>query len=196
MAKDEEERSPLDDLVDLLVYAPVGLIYEYDKVMPRLVKRGKSQVQLMRALGKVAVKRGRGDSMVGLADSVGTIVARRVTELGEAIGLAPTDDIDEPTDQPPSPAPPPPTAADRIAPQLASDADIQAPPEISDPAAVEAETTELALPIAGYDDLTAREIVKLLDDDLEPSQLARLRAHEEATRARKTVLGKLDRLGA
>ena len=34
----EEERNPIDQLVDLFVYAPVGLLYEYDEVIPRLVK--------------------------------------------------------------------------------------------------------------------------------------------------------------
>ena len=51
------------------------------------------------------------------------------------------------------------------------------------------------LPIASYDDLTAREIIGLLDD-LDHDQLERIRAHEQANRARKTVLAKLDRLGA
>ncbi|MEM7274885.1 MAG: hypothetical protein AAF547_17515 [Actinomycetota bacterium] len=51
------------------------------------------------------------------------------------------------------------------------------------------------LPIARYDELTAKEIIGLLDE-LDPAQLSRIRAHEEANRARKTVLGKLDRLDA
>jgi len=52
---------------------------------------------------------------------------------------------------------------------------------------------DLPLPIAGYENLPAREIIPLLSD-LDSEMLARIRQYESATRARKTVLAKLDRL--
>ena len=49
------------------------------------------------------------------------------------------------------------------------------------------------LPIAGYDSLTAREIIGLLGE-LNPAQRERIRAYEAENRGRKTVLAKLDAL--
>ena len=171
----EEEPSPVDQLIDLFVYAPVGLLYEYDEVLPKLDRRGKSQVQLARVIGKMAMNQGGSESFNQLAEGLAMMVARRITEIGESMGLAPPsgeDAADEPVED----------AADE-------------PDEIAPPSPAVAVGTQPPLPIAGYDDLTAREIVALLDE-LEMDQLARVRAHEEANRGRKTVLGKLERLGA
>lgn len=171
---DDQDQNPLDQLVDLFVYAPVGLLYEYQEVLPKLVKRGKSQVQLARVVGKMAVARGGPDTFTAAAEGVATIIARQITELGEAIGLAP-------------PPPASPAGRDRSGPAAE-----EAAPALADADVIDVE--ERPLPIARYDELKAKEIVAMLDD-LEPDQLDRIRAHEEANRARKTVLGKLERLG-
>ena len=171
---DERPRSPVDDLVDLLVYAPVGLLYEYDEVLPRLVKRGKSQVQLARVIGKMAAERGGPESVGAVVEALANMMAERVTEIGSAIGLAPPIADDEAG------------AEDPLESGSGRGGATAEPGDDGEPR---------PLPIAGYDRLTAREIVGLLDE-LDAGQLARIRAHEEANRARKTVLGKLDRLGA
>jgi hypothetical protein len=49
-----------------------------------------------------------------------------------------------------------------------------------------------ALPIAGYDDLTAAEITKRLKD-LSPGELRKVRAHERRGARRKSVLGAIER---
>jgi polyhydroxyalkanoate synthesis regulator phasin len=48
-----------------------------------------------------------------------------------------------------------------------------------------------AFPIAGYDDLTAAEVVERLRD-LEPAELRQVREYERRNANRKTVLGALD----
>jgi polyhydroxyalkanoate synthesis regulator phasin len=48
-----------------------------------------------------------------------------------------------------------------------------------------------AFPIAGYDELTAAEVVERLRD-LEPGELRRVREYERRNANRKTVLGALD----
>ncbi len=180
----DDEQSPIDQLIDLFVYAPVGLLYEYEEVIPKLVKRGKSQVQLARFIGQVAVKRGDADPFTQLAEGLATLVARQITDIGAAIGLAP------PTDP----------AAGGAASGRTTDRDGRTPPALeivrspqSEPSPPPEPAEEQPLPIARYDELKAKEIVALLDE-LDAGQLARIRAHEEANRARKTVLGKLDRL--
>lgn len=51
------------------------------------------------------------------------------------------------------------------------------------------------LPIEGYDDLAARQVVDRLED-LEPADLARIETYEREHRNRSTVLGKISILTA
>ena len=177
----DEEQNPVDQLIDLFVYAPVGLLYEYQEVIPKLVRRGKSQVQLARVVGKMATNRGGGgEAFTMVAEGLASAVTKQLTEIGEAIGLAPPSSAGDDVQ------PPPPKLALVETPQ-----DDEAEVEVAEEDLEEFEAP--VLPIARYDELTAKEIVGLLDD-LEPGQLERIRTHEASNRARKTVLGKLDRL--
>ena len=55
----EQDRRLVEQALDLLVYAPVGLALEARELMPKLVERGRGQVALTRLAGRVAAKRGR-----------------------------------------------------------------------------------------------------------------------------------------
>lgn len=57
----EQDRPLIEQALDLLVYAPVGLALEARELMPRLVERGRGQVVLTRLAGRVAAKRGRAE---------------------------------------------------------------------------------------------------------------------------------------
>lgn len=173
-----DERNPVDQLVELLVYAPIGLLYERDDVLPRLVTRGRSQVQLARVLGQLAVRQGQHavEERVGevLAPAGGGL-ARIITDLGSLVGLAPrSTDGDAAPDQAPTAVP------------TGADDDEHGGPEVAD-------TIDAPLPIAGYDQLPARTIIPLLAD-LSRRQRQVVRQHEETHRRRKTVLGQLDLL--
>lgn len=181
MAKTSEaggdENSPgVNQLLDMFIYAPIGLLYEYPDVLPQLVKKGKSQVQIAKVMGEFALRKGQADPAAFAAESLagaGGAIAKLITELGDLLAnpQPETHSSDGASDQP-----------------------------ASGPAAIEATATAKPaksaskLPIANYDSLTAREIVSLLSD-ITPAQRARVRAHETQNRARKTVLAKLDQLG-
>ena len=179
----ESDDNPLEQLVELLVYAPIGLIYEYPDVLPKLIKRGKSQVQLAKFAGQMAIKQQQAKGQMGGGDSpvpsvpselLVETLAKLITDVGAMVGLAP--------------------------PQGGSSG---APPNESVPApVVEAEQPDqhitagpntTRLPIDGYDKMTAKEVLSLLEDLTRP-QLARVRDHEQSNRNRKTVLAKIDRL--
>lgn len=186
----DDERTPIDDLVDLFLYAPVGLLYEYEEVLPKLVRRGKSQVQLARVLGTMAV-RGQGPVPANaVVEAVASMVVSRLGEIGESLGLGPQG-ADSATGSKADGADP---AREERAATAGSGSD-EADPEGEAPGDAAAVAEDAPLPIASYDSLTAREIIGLLDE-LDAGQQARIRAHEERNRARKTVLGKLDRLSA
>ena len=150
-------------LIDVALYAPIGLVYEYEEVVPKLVTRGRSQVQLARVLGQMAVRSGEGGrpGSGDVVNVVSMVAARAITELGSSVGLAPPRDGSGPSEPPP--------AADR-----AEDKPIR------------------PLPIAGYDDLNARQVIELVDD-LTPEERERIEVHERANRNRKTVLAKIER---
>ena len=68
--------------------------------------------------------------------------------------------------------------------------------DAADPAPAPAETISAdQLPIAGYDDLAARQVVDRLED-LDPADLARIETYEREHRNRSTVLGKISILTA
>lgn len=198
MPSEAPSSNPLDQLVELFVYAPVGLLYEYPEVIPKLVKRGRSQVQLARLLAQMAANQARAggsggrsgglpplDTLAavlapGLGEAAGAAcnaLARLATDLGAAVGLAPQ--------------PPPAGAPANAAGPSGASAERSETPASAAPSDEEAEAAPL--PIAGYDDLTAREVIGLLED-LSPRQRQQIRAHEAANRGRKTILAKLDQL--
>ncbi|MFT7600625.1 MAG: hypothetical protein ACI8TP_003569 [Acidimicrobiales bacterium] len=180
-----DDKSAADQLVELLVYAPVGLLYEYENVFKQVVTRGRSQVQLAKVMGKMASQRGSGDIEENLSQAVGGVaatLARGITEFGVAVGLAPPSEPD--------------VAATEVQPTEAPAPAAGTTP--TSPTPTKAPTKPAAgkpLPIAGYDDLRAKEIVVLLGD-LGAGQLARVASYENATRGRKTILARIDRLTA
>ena len=181
------------DLLDVMLYAPVGFLYEYRKVMPQLVKKGRSQMQLGMFIGRMAASKGGAGAERAAADALttmATIAARGITEFGQAVGLAPPDDEASPSEVITTELPPPPPPSARAKPTPDAPAKKKASKK---PAKKAATSSGPRLPIAGYDELTAREVVALVAD-LTPAQRARLRKHEESNRNRKTILAKLDRL--
>ncbi len=180
MSDQQNDSSPVEQLVELFVYAPVGLLYEYDKVLPQLVRRGKSQVQLAKVLGQMAAKQGQNQ----FPGPLGELIGGAATLLGQA------------TASPPS-APPETKVARAATARRGSPPSSRLQPDVEvEPAEAEptAEVDE-QLPIVGYDDLRAREIIPLLAD-LTPTQRERIGDHERANRQRKTVLAKLDSLAS
>lgn len=129
-------------LLNLLVYAPLGLALEAKEMVPKLAERGRGQVALTRLAGTVAAQRGQAEA------------SKLIDEISGALAMFLGGD--------------PPSAAAK-------------PRDISD-----AED----LPIVGYADLTAVEIVRLLAE-LDDDGLDVIEAFELANRNRTTVLSRI-----
>ncbi len=71
------EKSPREQAVELLVYAPIGLALEVRELVPKLVERGRGQVVLAQLLGRVAAERGKAE------------VARNVARFTPPAGTSP-----------------------------------------------------------------------------------------------------------
>lgn len=99
---DIEER-----LLDLFVYAPLGLVLEARELIPRLAERGRGQVALTRLAATVGAKQAESQfrAMVDdLADLVSGMVSTRC-EPGHSADTAPTEEPPEPVPDSASPFP-------------------------------------------------------------------------------------------
>jgi hypothetical protein len=204
-----EESTPLDRLVDLAVYAPVGLALELRKQLPGWAKTGRAEVdnrvKLYRMIGKFAVQQGRVELVKRLdqlaadraAASAGIIDAasERVEDGSGSSTTAPAS-----TSATVAGAPRRSTSTDEPRPVgraaagatklRATKAPASAPTTIADSGA---EPT--VLPIADYDSLAASQVVTRLGA-LSPAELVAVFDYETSHRGRRTVLGKVAQLQA
>ncbi|MEZ5244307.1 MAG: hypothetical protein R2707_04355 [Acidimicrobiales bacterium] len=138
-----------DQVLDLLVYAPIGLALEARELIPKLADRGRGQVALTRLAGKVAGQRGQGE-------------ARKVIDqVIEVVGTV-----------------------------LAGDA---GDPPITDEEVLDLTEEIDGLPIDGYDDLTAPQLLPFLSP-LSGDDLDTVLRYEQAHRSRATVINRIRQL--
>jgi hypothetical protein len=172
----DDPTSPLDRLLELAVFAPVGLVVTVGEELPALVEKGRrrvtSQVVLARLVGRFAVARATRE-----AERLASQAATLLDLLGGPSGptspsVAPVADTEH------SPRPP---TADRNG-HGARTVVVDAPSE-----------SQLAIP--GYDSLSAPQVVKRLDG-LVDGELEAVRRYEETHRGRRTILSKIAQLQA
>jgi hypothetical protein len=96
---DAQDRSPVETLCDVFVYAPLGLALEAPKLLPELAAKGRNQVAAARTVGRFVVSQAAG----GLAPLAGSVLGGVLRGLsGSRRSTGPTPVADEPT--PPAPA--------------------------------------------------------------------------------------------
>ncbi len=172
-ATPDGEPSAIDRTLDLFVFAPVGLVLTAMEDLPALVAKGRQRVETevrnARAEGEFVVTQGQQE------------VTQRVGKLLHGLGGqggANEEPFDGPVDQPDNerdepvaePAPP-------------------APKPAPDPA--DGEAVERAL--AGYDTLSASQVVRRLES-LGSEELRAVYRHEASHRNRRTILNRTSQL--
>ncbi|MFN8036205.1 MAG: hypothetical protein U0V73_09755 [Acidimicrobiia bacterium] len=186
-------KSRLDTALELFVYAPLGVtLYlrdAYPMIRAMLVNRGRTEVEQ------------RSSQMSGTLTSWKHAGASALAHLPIPGRARPGDDPAPPSAAParrpataaPPPSPPvgPPGAA-RPAPYPngngATAHGSAASPAPAAPGAAE-------LPIPGYDELSASQVVERLAG-LAPAELEIVRRYELAGRGRKTILGRIEQLAS
>jgi hypothetical protein len=181
-----DERTPLDHLLDLVLYGPVGFLAEAHELMPRLAETGRHQldhqVRTARMIGQFVVTFGRHKA------------EHTIRRLGDQASPAAN-----PAAEPPSPR--------LVAPELMVVAPAPAAADVDDQAAeieIAVRGAEPAPPtspvplgddlaIPSYDMLAASQVVPRLDG-LTESELDAVRRYETAHRGRKTILGRIAQL--
>jgi len=167
-----EHKSPVDQALDLLVFAPLGLALTAAEELPKLIEKGRqratSQAGLYRMMGQFAVNEGqhRAERFVRQAQE-------RLSDLTGNTGAA-------------GPAAAAPSARPAPAPSAASErsGNGQRP-------AARLSSDELAIP--AYDTLSAPQVVQRLAG-LSAEELESVRTYEAATRGRKTILSRVAQL--
>ncbi len=153
-------------LVDLALYAPVGLAVRAREELPSLISTGRahaaSRVETARMVGRVAVEQGRRLLRERLEAAIAGRRAAQSTPGADARAATPA-----PAASTPAPA--------------AADAAGAASPRSSD------------LAIDHYDSLAAAQVVDLLPS-LSPAELDDVERYERAHRNRRTILGKIAQL--
>lgn len=86
-----EDENLGEQLLDLFVYAPIGLLLEAKDLIPKLADRGRGQVALTQLAGKVAGNRGQTDAA--------PLIRRFLEAAGTALGSMTTgryeDELDD-----------------------------------------------------------------------------------------------------
>lgn len=167
-----EHKTPVDKLLELLVYGPAGLAVTAAEEFPHLVEKGRhridGQLHAARLVGQFAVQMGRRqlESTIGgwRPGSASPPPAPGAAEGGLTATAAP-----EAT--PPGSAPGPVVTAPSDNGALASD----------------------ALAIPGYDSLSASQVVQRLGG-LSAAELEAIRDHEQSHRHRRTILNRVEQL--
>lgn len=195
-----DDRSAAEQLVELCVYAPIGLVLDARSLLPGLVERGRQQVGVARMVGEFAVKWGsvQLDSKIGDAQE-------QAMGLLRATGLAPTEERDRRAGSAPEPAEdtaPPRADTTSSEPPSASTADSGATDgpddEVSDGAhddgSGEVQVIDVTtLAIVDYDNLSASQVVPRLDG-LTDDELEAVGRYEASRRGRNTILNKVAQL--
>jgi hypothetical protein len=204
---ESSSKSVAERTVELLVYAPAGLVVSVLDDLPTFVARGRSSVELQvrnaRLLGEFAVGKARRD------------VARRLHRLTPSTKPSPTAaEEPAPTSPPASPTDDPRAlgaergSADPVACPAEPGDERPAPKEEGlgshpsapppTPAPTPARTSRAPespehLAIVDYDALSASQVVRRLDG-LGAGELEAVYRHESATRRRRTILHRAQQL--
>jgi len=196
-----DDKSPIDRLLDIVVFAPAGLAITAGEEFPKLVGKGRhrveGQVHKARLVGQFAVQLGRRQLEQWTSRPDGGPVARNSATTGSGADRRTQDGAateDSPASDPTRHGAP----TDRaVSVATANGVDLTtgvldgAETGTGDGANGHNPPTHLAIP--GYDSLSASQVVQRLDG-LSSAELADVRAHELASRRRRTILSRVDQL--
>lgn len=186
-----EAKDPLRQLIDAVVYAPIGLVLLVRQEFPILVESGRTrvdnQITLARFIGKAAVRRGKAElirrvevAQAARRDSAevvdGRLVDNRIVDASSVETVAPT------------------TLPDAIIAAVIA-IESESHPSVAEFSGSDDSPDSSSLPIEGYDSLAASQVVVRLAT-LTADELGLIRTYEETNRARRTILGKISQLQA
>jgi hypothetical protein len=169
-----DDKNPVDQVLDVFLYAPVGLVFSARELLPKLAEKGRTQLGMAKMLGQFAVQQGQTEAN----KAFGKAREQALTTLEQLAGFnsAPASGNGA------GHAGPTPTAAPVI------DVDV-----VETPATPTSGPEAATLSIPDYDSLSASQVLPRLQG-LEVEELEAVRAYEAAHRGRKTILNRVAQL--
>jgi hypothetical protein len=172
----EEEPTPLQRVVDLLVFAPVGVALTVVEDLPGLIGKGRQRfetdMQNARVIGQFVVTHGQRQ----VVDRVGKLLHRESSDDAASAAASASASADGDATGAGAPAPaaatPPPTS-----------------PKPPKPHADPADGVIVEGALAGYDTLSASQVVRRLES-LGPEELRAIHGYEASHRNRRTILNR------
>jgi hypothetical protein len=177
-----EHKNPIEQALDVFVFAPLGFVLSARKTIPELAEKGREYAAAAKAMGQFAIGQGR--------EQAGKAVRQAGDQAGQTLSVVQSLSGRQPARPKPAPAP--------RAPQAPEAPETPAPPPPPAPEgagngshAVRTTADNLAIP--GYDTLSASQVVQRLGG-LSADELEAVRAYEEGGRKRKTILARVEQL--
>jgi hypothetical protein len=177
----DDERPPIERVLDLALYAPVGAAITLREQLPKHIRQGRqameNRVQLARFIGQMAVQMGQRE----LAKRIEEQRAAKTDQMAES-EQAPDH---TPADTPAGKVGHDLVAAERV--ERVEPVEPVAPVEPVEPLAAD------MLPISDYESLAAIHVVERLRS-MSSDEIELIRRFEVAHRSRRTILAKIDQL--
>lgn len=179
-----DHKNPIEQALDVFVFAPLGLLFSARDTIPQLAEKGRQYVSAAKMMGEFAI--GQGREQAGRAvRQAGDQAGQTLSVVGGLTGRRPS-----PPRRPAAPAeprtPPPPPAPEGLPARAEAAGDSGGNGRVPAPS-----VESLAIP--GYDTLSASQVVQRLNG-LSADELEAVRAYEEASRKRKTILARVQQL--
>jgi hypothetical protein len=192
-----EESTPVRRAIELLLFAPVGVAVTVAEDLPALIVKGRQRfetdVRNARLIGRFVVEHGQRD----LVRRVGKLLHNAPSAEVETEAADPSASAAARTATAPGPtaATPGPTPTSAV-PGHAAAATASAAPTASaspKPAPDPADALVVEGALAGYDTLSASQVVRRLES-LGPDELRAVHRHEASHRNRRTILNRAQQL--
>ncbi|HYD09808.1 MAG TPA: hypothetical protein VEA78_06870 [Acidimicrobiales bacterium] len=175
-----DEKSPLEQALDVFVYAPLGLVFSARELLPSLAEKGRNQLGMAKMVGQFAAKQGQQEAEKRL----GPLRDQAMSTLEQLAGGSRGS-----TSNGSAPAPTPEVATtDEV--KAATESAVATPIVVTPPTSGP-EAATLAIP--DYDSLSASQVVPRLQG-LSTDELEAVREYEAAHRGRKTILNRVAQL--
>ena len=168
-----DEKTPIEQALDVLLYAPVGLVFSARELLPKLAEKGRNQLGMAKMIGQFAVQQGQ-------------------TEAGKVLGQAQKQALSTLEQLAGRPSAPSANGAtsNGTAPKPAPAIDVEV---VETPAAPTSGPEAVTLAITDYDSLSASQVLPRLNG-LSADELEAVRSYEAAHRGRKTILNRAAQL--
>lgn len=170
-----DEKNPVEQALDVILYAPIGLAFSARELLPTLVERGRAQLGMAKMIGQFAAQQGQTEAGK-LFDKASKQAVTTLEQLAGANGAKGNGSAPSTNGAKPAPV----------------EAVIDVP-AVTTPSAPTSGPEAASLAITDYDSLSASQVLPRLNG-LSSDELEAVRAYEAAHRGRKTILNRAAQL--